>query len=94
VKLTVRARITRWTSGWEVAGANFTAGFHGAAASPPETVDLEVLLEIVGDDQSGYHLLMSPEGCFQTDNWYRSRAEAVADADRIFKVPASSWLAP
>ena len=58
----------------------------------PSTVnDRAVLLEISGDDQNGYHLNMSPEGCFTADTWHQTKADAIETAERLFSVPKSAW---
>ena len=47
--------ISGWGNAWKVAGPE----------DPPAKVqDRVVTLEIQGDGASGYHLVMSPEGCF------------------------------
>jgi hypothetical protein len=59
---------------------------------PPHTVkERTVRLEIVGDDQNGYHLNMSPDGCFTADTWHATMAEALDTAKRLFNVDRSAW---
>jgi hypothetical protein len=57
-----------------------------------QTTAIDVKLEIQGDDQNGYHLVMTPEGCFTADTWHKTRVEAVEEAERIFGVPESAWV--
>ncbi|MFV8784104.1 hypothetical protein ACNKU7_16915 [Microbulbifer sp. SA54] len=49
-------------------------------------------LEIQGDDQSGYHLVMSPVGYFSADYWYESLQEAKESAEKFFGVTDKEWL--
>jgi hypothetical protein len=50
-----------------------------------------VTLEIQGDGKDGYHLLMSPDGCFTADTWHETVEDAMDTAYRIFGVPADRW---
>ena len=50
-----------------------------------------VALEIDGDGKSGYHLVMSPEGCFTADTWHETIEDAKDTAFRIFGVPPDGW---
>jgi hypothetical protein len=50
-----------------------------------------VTLEIQGDAKNGYHLVMSPEGCFTADTWHESIADAKATAEELFNVPPDGW---
>jgi hypothetical protein len=36
---------------------------------------------------------MTPDGCFTADNWYRSKAEAIEHARKMFGVPPDGWTA-
>jgi hypothetical protein len=61
-------------------------------SDPPDRVQSrEVVLEIDGSAAHGYHLLMSPAGCFPADYWYKSVAEAKESASQIFGVNPSGW---
>ena len=62
----------------------------GPDRSEPVT-ECEVLLEIEGDDKTGYHLVISPEGFFTADYWYASRKEAMQSATKLFGVAESEW---
>lgn len=48
-------------------------------------------LEIQGDDQNGYNLVMSPEGFFTADYWYESLQEAKESAKELFGVTEREW---
>ena len=48
-------------------------------------------LEIQGDAKNGYHLVMSPEGCFTADTWHESVEDAKATAEEAFGVPPHEW---
>jgi hypothetical protein len=64
----------------------------GAASNPawPST-ERRVELEIQGDPKNGYHLVMSPEGCFTADSWHATLEDALADALGLFGVPIDGW---
>lgn len=67
---------------WKVAGPS----------DPPGQVQCrEVVLEIQGNAAQGYHLVMSPVGCFSADSWYESLAEAKKSAAEIFGVAPEAW---
>jgi hypothetical protein len=51
----------------------------------------EVLLEIQGDPNAGYHLVMSPAGFFTADYWYASQEEAQEAALELFGVTQGQW---
>ena len=61
--------------------------------SYPETDGIEctVALSIEGDENNGYHLIMSPEGFFTADNWYQSLEEAQKAAHEQFDVNSDAW---
>jgi hypothetical protein len=64
----------------------------GEPSDPPVRVKKRpVTLEIQGDAQNGYHLVMSPEGCFTADTWHESIAEAKATAEEHYNVPPDGW---
>lgn len=50
-----------------------------------------VELEIQGDSKDGYHLVMSPEGCFTADTWHETFEDAMDTAQRLFGVPSEAW---
>lgn len=59
-------------------------------ASEPST-ECETCLEIQGDDKNGYHLVMSPEGFFTADYWFKTKEEAIESAEELFGVTAREW---
>ncbi len=64
----------------------------GEPSDPPAGVrERQVTLEIQGDAQNGYHLVMSPEGCFTADTWHESLANAKATAKELFNVSPDGW---
>jgi hypothetical protein len=67
---------------WKVAGPS------DPAARVQERM---VTLEILGDAESGYHLIMSPTGCFTADTWHESVEDAKATAAEVFGVPPNEW---
>jgi hypothetical protein len=50
-----------------------------------------VTLEIQGNAKDGYHLVMSPAGCFTADTWHETVEDAKDTAHRLFGVPPDSW---
>jgi hypothetical protein len=50
-----------------------------------------VSLTIEGDERGGYHLVMSPEGCFTADTWHASKSDALESAEQLFGIPHSAW---
>ena len=82
LKARVRTRICFWDAGWRVADAS-DLGEH--------VRDVEVSLEIQGDEEQGYCLVMSPEGGFTADDWYATREEALRAAYELFGVPVDAW---
>ena len=51
-------------------------------SDPPAQVQPRtVTLEVQGDGANGYHLVMSPVGCFTADTWHDSVADARATAE-------------
>ena len=51
----------------------------------------EVLLEIQGTKKHGYHLVMAPGGFFTADSWFKTKQEALENAEELFGVAAESW---
>ncbi len=67
---------------WKVAGPS----------DPPKHVQTrEVSLEIRGNATVGYHLVMTPSGCFTADYWYESVADAQDSAEEIFGITRNGW---
>jgi hypothetical protein len=64
-----------------------------AEPSDPQSLtrDRLVSLEIQGDVTNGYHLNMSPDGCFTADSWHATIEDALESAQRVFGVPPASW---
>ena len=64
-------------------------------AEPSDTSALvqrrRVELEIQGDGKNGYHLVMSPEGCFTADTWHETLEDAKDTAHQIFGVGPGDW---
>jgi hypothetical protein len=50
-----------------------------------------VELEIQGDEKNGFHLVMSPDGCFTADTWHESVEDAKDTAHRLFGVGFEEW---
>ena len=64
-----------------------------AAPSDPTSSVQEraVALEIQGVAKKGYHLIMSPSGCFTADSWHETIEEAMDSALRVFDVRPEEW---
>jgi hypothetical protein len=58
---------------------------------PATTQERVVLLEIRGDEKNGYHLVMSPKGCFIADSWHATIEDALDTAHRLFDVRPDEW---
>lgn len=54
--------------------------------------ECKVLLEIKGDEQNGYHLIITPEGFFTADHWYRTQQDAMSNAEELFGIVAKDWM--
>lgn len=50
-----------------------------------------VLLEIQGDDDTGYNLVQSPCGFFTADSWHATLSEAKEAAAETFDVALDVW---
>lgn len=62
-------------------------------SDPPARVnDRTVALEIQGTETTGYHLVMSPDGCFAADTWHESIVDARQAAAELFGVPPDGWV--
>jgi len=53
--------------------------------------ECEVDLEIQGDEENGFHLVMSPVGFFTADEWYETQGEALAAASELFAIDPGQW---
>lgn len=74
--------IRGFAKAWKVAGQ----------ADPPATVQERlVTLKIQGNPAEGYHLLMSPAGCFTADTWHENAQDAMDTAAEVFGVPRDGW---
>ena len=61
-------------------------------SDPPElTRERSVSLEVQGDAKNGFHLIMSPSGCFTADTWHATLGDAFDVAYRAFGVRPESW---
>ncbi len=83
LKTKVRADIySQRYDAWKIAEPSDPAG---------DVKTVSVRLEIRGNDKDGYHLVMTPDGCFTADNWYATEAEAVSDATELFGTDEADW---
>jgi hypothetical protein len=80
--------------------ANTTATIYGTTNSwslapqseqSTEGCNCDVGLEIQGDEEQGFHLVMSPVGFLTADNWYKSMDEAAAAASELFEIAQDKW---
>ena len=76
-----RARIFGTANSWSLS----------ARAGYAEGRDCDARLEISGDVMNGYHLVITPEGFFTADSWYKTLDEALASASELFGVAAHNW---
>ncbi|WP_417383852.1 hypothetical protein [Gimesia sp.] len=53
--------------------------------------ECKVRLEIQGDDESRYFLIVSPEGYFTADTWYETLDAAQDEAERVLGVTRADW---
>ena len=61
-------------------------------SDPPGSArDGVVALEIQGNDRDGFHLVMTPDGCFTADTWHESVEDAKEAAREAFGVPLDGW---
>lgn len=63
----------------------------GARGSEAVATRCEVLLEIQGTKKHGYHLVMSPDGFFTADSWFKTKQEALENAEELFGVVGDNW---
>ncbi len=62
------------------------------SSDPPAKVqERTVELEIQGNEAEGYHLIMSPDGCFTADTWHESVEDAKDTAKEAFGVGLDEW---
>ncbi|MCI0640829.1 MAG: hypothetical protein L0Y72_25665 [Gemmataceae bacterium] len=62
-------------------------------SDPAATVqERAVTLEIQGDAKNGYHLIMSPSGCFTADSWHETIEDAIDTSRRLFDVRPDGWI--
>ena len=62
------------------------------SSDPPAKVqERTVDLEIQGNEAEGYHLIMSPDGCFTADTWHESVEDAKDTAKEAFGVGLDEW---
>ncbi len=48
-------------------------------------------LEIVGDPETGYHVVKSPSGFSAADDWYLTLEEALEAGRREFGIGSEDW---
>ena len=82
MKAVVTVAICGSGNAWKVAGPSDPLGL---------VQERQVTLEIQGNARDGYHLVMSPAGCFTADTWHESIADAKATAADVFGVPRDGW---
>lgn len=80
ITASVRIAISGGRDAWKIAEPN-----------DPQVLERDVRLEIQGDDRGGYHLVLTPEGCFTADTWHETLAEAIEEAANRFGVLKSAW---
>jgi hypothetical protein len=82
MKAFVTFPIRSWRNAWKLA----------VPTDPLEFVqDRQITLEIQSDGATGYHLVVSPEGCFTADTWHESMADAKETARDTFGVAIDAW---
>ena len=80
---TTRATVWGYQNSWNLAPSHRNKG---------PSQECEVGLEIQGDADSGFHLIMSPDGFFTTDSWHATKDEALETAERLFGVGRNNWV--
>ena len=68
---------------------SWSAAQTGGPSQPKS--DCNIDLEIQGDEQNGYHLIMTPTGFFTADSWHETKQDAIDAAFEIFGVSCASW---
>ena len=53
--------------------------------------DRRVDLEVEGNPRDGFHLIMSPDGCFTADTWHETAEEAKDAPLQAFGVLLEDW---
>jgi hypothetical protein len=72
--------------------ASPTAWRRALPSDLPSTLhEVEVELEIVGNDVDGYHLLMTPATSFTADTWHETLEGAKATAEEAFGISVNEW---
>ena len=62
-------------------------------SDPVSTIEERaVSLEIRGDATNGFHLIVSPSGCFTADSWHETIDDAIDTAHRLFDVRPDAWI--
>lgn len=62
------------------------------SSDPPALVQERMVeLEIQGNEAEGYHLIVSPTGCFTADTWHESVEVAKDTAKEAFGVSSDEW---
>ena len=56
---------------------------------PSQECDIE--LQIIGDGGSGHILVISPTGFFTADHWYKTKEDALRDAEKVFGIRSDEW---
>lgn len=82
LKATAEVLIRGYGNAWKVAGPSDTG---------PLVQRRKVELEIQSDGRDGYHLVMSPEGCFTADTWHETLEDAKDTAFEVFGVGPGEW---
>lgn len=84
-KASTRVRVWGTKNAWKLSS-------FGNTGEPNQECD--VALEISGDDQNGYLLVMAPHGFFTADSWHQSKQEALESAKELFGVSHDVWSRP
>ena len=82
IKTTVKAQIWGDRNSWNLSPCR---------NQDEPSIDADVELEIQGDEQNGYHLVMSPSGFFTADTWHQTKQDALDAAAELFGVEPNSW---
>jgi hypothetical protein len=82
MKASATVKIWGTTNCWKVA----------TTTDPAEYVQERFIeLEIQGDETNGFHLNVSPAGCFTADSWHPTIGDAMETAERLFGVERAAW---
>lgn len=82
LKVRTRVRVFGRESAWSLAPHP-----QGVGAGQECVVDLE----IVGSQETGYHLIKSPVGFFAADDWYLTLEEVLDTGLKDFGVARDEW---